>query len=84
MLVSKRKVNNMEVFVLFGCIDYEGDYMLGVYHSLADAQSALVDFEGEPYERYLISRRVIGARAEEDFFGMFDVYDTDELGQEAA
>ncbi len=74
----------MEVFVLFGCIDYEGDYMLGVYYSLADAQSALVDFEGEAYERYIISRRVIGARADEDFLGKSIVYDTDELGQEAA
>jgi hypothetical protein len=74
----------MEVFVLFGCIDYEGDYMLGVYYSLADAQSALVDFEGEAYERYVISRRVVGARADEDFLGKSIVYDTDELGQEAA
>ena len=74
----------MEVFVLFGCIDYEGDYMLGVYHSLADAQSALVDFDGVAYERYVISRRVIGARADEDFLGESIVYDTDELGQEAA
>jgi len=74
----------MEVFVLFGCIDYEGDYMLGVYYSLADAQSALVDFEGEAYGRYIISRRVVGARADEDFLGKSIVYDTDELGQEAA
>jgi hypothetical protein len=73
----------MEVFVLFGCIDYEGDYMLGVYYSLADAQSALVDYEGEAYGRYIISRRVIGARASEDFLEESVVYDTDKLGQEA-
>jgi hypothetical protein len=74
----------MEVFALFGCIDYEGDYLLGIYHTLEDAQAALVAFDGEPYERYLISRRVIGARAEEDFFGKFDLYDTDKLGKDDA
>jgi hypothetical protein len=73
----------MEVYVLFGCIAYEGDYMLGVYHSLVDAQSAMVDFEGAPYGRYIISRRVIGARASEDFDEKSVVYDTDKLGQEA-
>lgn len=73
----------MEVFVLFGCIDDFVD-MLGVYHSLADAQSAMVDFGGEPYGRYVISRRVVGARADEDLLGESIVYDTDELGQEAA
>lgn len=72
----------MEVYVLFGCIAYEGDYMLGVYHSLADAQSAMVDFEGAAYERYIISRRVVGARAKEDFLEESIVYDTDKLGQE--
>ena len=74
----------MEVFVLFGCIAYEGDVMLGVYHSLVDAQSALVDLSIEPYGRYIISRRVVGARANEDFLGESIVYDTDKLGQEAA
>ncbi len=72
----------MEVYVLFGCIAYESDYMLGVYHSLSDAQSALVDFEGESFERYIISRRIVGARASEDFLEELVVYDTDELGQE--
>lgn len=73
----------MEVFALFGCIDYEGDYLLGIYHTLEDAQAALVDFGGEPYGRYVISRRVVGARADEDLLGESMVYDTDELGQEA-
>lgn len=68
----------MEVYVLFGCVPYEGDELLGVYHSLADAQFARDQFpvSDEPdndYELFVIQRRVIGARAQSGLFGQFDV-----------
>ena len=64
----------MEVFVLMGSIDYEGDYLLGVYASEQEAVDALgvyVDALGvycrdQQYDRYYIERRTVGAPAEYD------------------
>ena len=67
----------MEVFVLMGNINYEGSYLLGVYHTQSDAENAAEEHgSGEcgdsAYDGYTIERRVIGARAKINF-GQFDV-----------
>ncbi len=58
----------MEVFVLMGEMDYEGDYLLGVYASEQEAVDALgVYMRDRPSpDRYYVSRRVLGAPAEYD------------------
>ena len=59
----------MEVFVLMGSMDYEGDYLLGVYASEQEAVDALGVYlrdESMP-DRYYVDRRVLGAHAEFDF-----------------
>ena len=59
----------MEVFVLMGEMDYEGDYLLGVYASEQEAVDALgVYMRDRPSpDRYYVSRRVLGAPAEYGF-----------------
>jgi hypothetical protein len=56
----------MDVFVLMGCIAYEGDYLLGVYHTREDAEFARDHYieTGGEFDSYEIQARVIGARAE--------------------
>ena len=56
----------MEVFVLMGAIDYEADYVLGVYASEQEAADALgVYLRDETFrDRYYVERRVLGAPAE--------------------
>ncbi len=66
----------MDVFVLMGCIAYEGDYLLGVYaqeiyllgvyHTRGDAEFARDHYieTGGEFDSYEIQARVIGARAE--------------------
>lgn len=55
----------MEVFVLLGCTDYEGNEMLGVYASLVDALAArdVID-KRVRWDDYDIERRVVGAPAQ--------------------
>ena len=65
----------MEVFVLMGSVDYEGEYLLGVYASEQEAVDALgVYMRDLTYlrdltmqDRYYVDRRVLGAPAEYDF-----------------
>jgi hypothetical protein len=58
----------MEVFVLFGCTRYEGSELLGVYHTLADAEFARDDINGRiQWDSYDIQRRVVGASARADW-----------------
>ena len=60
----------MEVFVLMGEIEYEGEYLLGVYASEQEAVDALGVYyrDRQQYDAHYIDRRVVGAPA---------VYDTD-------
>ena len=62
----------MEIFVLLGSNQYEGQALLGVYHTKADAEMHrdLYKNEGKgaySFDAYDIERRVIGARAMEDW-----------------
>lgn len=57
----------MEVYVLLGGIDYEGESLLGVYHTQADAEFARDEYSRNvdyDFDSYHIEHRVIGARAE--------------------
>jgi hypothetical protein len=57
----------MEVFVLTGRIDYEGDMLLGVYASEEEAWNAHGDYTRDRdrgFDSYDVVRRVIGAPAE--------------------
>lgn len=57
----------MEVYVLLGGIDYEGESLLGVYHTQADAEFARDEYDNRVssgFDSYDIEHRVIGARAE--------------------
>ncbi len=58
----------MEVFVLMGEMDYEGDYLLGVYASEQEAVDALGVYLRETisHDHYYVDRRVLGAPAEYD------------------
>ena len=58
----------MEVFVLMGAMDYEGDYLLGVYASEQEAVDALGVYLRDATfpDRYYVDRRVLGAPAEYD------------------
>jgi hypothetical protein len=59
----------MEIFVLMGSMDYEGDYLLGVYASEQEAVDALGVYMRDltMHDDYYIDRRVLGALAEYDF-----------------
>ncbi len=59
----------MEVFVLMGEMDYEGDYLLGVYASEQEAVDALGVYLRETisHDHYYVDRRVLGAPAEHGF-----------------
>lgn len=59
----------MEVYVLLGSIAYEGDYLLGVYHTKEDAEFACNEYNRKHvlYDNYSIQRRVIGAAAKDQF-----------------
>lgn len=62
----------MEVFVLMGQINYEGDMILGVYASEEEAVNARNvytrdDTDISYFDRYFVQRRVLGAPAETDF-----------------
>lgn len=55
----------MEVFVLLGCTDYDGDEVLGVYASLAEAEAARdVINKRMRWDGYDIQSHVIGAPAQ--------------------
>ena len=58
----------MEVFVLLGLTDYEGAELLGVYASVAEAESARdVMNKRIKWDGYEIERRVVGASARADW-----------------
>ncbi len=59
----------MEVFVLMGAMDYEGDYLLGVYASEQEAIDALGVYTRDilSRDRYYVERRVLGSAAYTDF-----------------
>ena len=63
----------MEVFVLMGQIDYEGDMFLGVYASEEEAWRARLAVPKDEagnymgFDQYYVHRRVLGAPAETDF-----------------
>jgi hypothetical protein len=60
----------MEVFVLMGSMNVEGDYLLGVYASEQEAIDALGVYTRDltmMHDEYYIDRRVLGAHAEYDF-----------------
>jgi hypothetical protein len=65
----------MEIFALMGSVDYEGDYLLGVYASEQEAVDALGVYMRDltmqdilaMQDRYYVDRRVLGAPAEYDF-----------------
>lgn len=59
----------MEVFVLMGEIDYEGELLLGVYASEEEAITALNIYtrDRDMGMGYTVQRRVLGAPAEIDF-----------------
>jgi hypothetical protein len=60
----------MEVFILMGRIDYEGDMLLGVYASYEEARDACGIFTSDRdrgFDSYNVVRRVIGAPAEMQF-----------------
>jgi hypothetical protein len=60
----------MEVFVLMGVLNYEGDMLLGVYVSLEEATDARYVSERNHrscFDSYYIDRRVIGAPGEINF-----------------
>lgn len=60
----------MEVFVLSGHMDYDGDMLLGVYASEEEAYAAHGVYTRESdmgFDRFSVHRRVLGARAETDF-----------------
>jgi hypothetical protein len=65
----KKKELVMEVFALMGSMDYEGDYLLGVYASEQEAVDALGVYMRDltMHDDYYIDRRVLGAPAEYDF-----------------
>jgi hypothetical protein len=66
---NKLKEIVMEIFALMGSVDYEGDYLLGVYASEQEAVDALGVYLRAPPEHacYYVDRRVLGAPAEYDF-----------------
>ena len=60
----------MEVYVLMGQINYEGDMILGVYASEEEAVNARNVYTRDcemGFDSYFVQRRVIGAPAEADF-----------------
>ena len=59
----------MEVFALMGSMDYEGDYLLGVYASEQEAVDALGVYTRDLFcrDRYYVDRRVLGSAAYTDF-----------------
>jgi hypothetical protein len=60
----------MEVFVLMGSMDYEGDYLLGVYASEQEAVDALGVYTRDMTtvrDRYYVDRRVLGSATYTDF-----------------
>lgn len=66
----------MEVYVLLGHMMYEGYLILGVYHTVSDAEfhrEHYINENGEnAFDDYSIERRVIGARGQYNY-GQFDV-----------
>lgn len=57
----------MEVFVLMGSIQYEGDMLLGVYDSEQEAHDAYGVYtrdRDQGFDTYYVARQVIGAPAE--------------------
>jgi hypothetical protein len=60
----------MEVFVLMGHVDYEGEYLLGVYASEQEAVDALGVYTRDlriGQDDYYVDRRVLGSAAYTDF-----------------
>jgi hypothetical protein len=60
----------MEVFVLMGRIDFEGDVLLGVYASKEEARHACGIFTSDRdrgFDSYNVVCRAIGAPAEMQF-----------------
>jgi hypothetical protein len=58
----------MEVFVLMGRVDYEGDLLLGVYASEEEAVVALGVYTRDltVHDRFYIDSRVLGAPSYHD------------------
>ena len=66
----------MELFVLMGGIDYEGDALLGVYASeqeAVDAQGVYTRDRDQGFDSYFILRQVIGAPADSYITGRIDL-----------
>ncbi len=60
----------MEVFVLMGEFDYEGELLLGVYASEEEAinhRNIYTRDREMGFHHYYVQRRVLGAPAESDF-----------------
>ena len=61
----------MEVFVLMGSIDYEGDMLLGVYASEEEATDArniyIRDRVVDSFDGYYVAHQVVGASASSNF-----------------
>ena len=58
----------MEVFVLLGCTRHEGSELLGVYASVAEAESARDVIDNRiKWDDYEIERRIVGAEARADW-----------------
>lgn len=55
----------MEVFVLLGVIDYEGDMLIGTYASFEEAVDAqgVYTRDHDVFDRYVVIRSVLGAAA---------------------
>jgi hypothetical protein len=66
----KKKEFVMEVFILMGGIDYEGEALLGVYASEEEAIIARNIYTRDRdmgFHHYYVQRRVLGAPAVADF-----------------
>jgi len=60
----------MEIFVLMGAINYECDWILGVYFSLDEAIDARYVYTRDremSFDSYYVERRVVGAPAVANF-----------------
>lgn len=56
----------MVVYALLGCVDYEGQSLLGVYASREDAVAARQACCYDYYDYYVLESRVVGAPADFD------------------
>ena len=56
----------MQVFVLMGYFDYEGEYLLGVYTSSEAAEAAYAEYleDHDPFDDYAVVERTLDTAAE--------------------